>query len=464
MTSPGIHRLDPLGKGNTLVDTPIKLSRAKLTAVQKLLIAGGYDLRRYGADGKPGSETTDAIVKFQRDYNRMQERLGSPPIAVTGTADADTTAAIRSTLTADRALRGVQRQLVDLGLLKGKATGRMDIGTVDALTRLQTEYADWYARGRGGRWDSAPVPPPVTGRADAATRALLEGGFGEAALMLGALDQIGPQEGGAAARSTATTQAALSPPSVRFPAARGKAGALGGSDERAARDALQQWEKSMHGWYHTTLLPTLSEMTGHDDVSARLGQMTLADPVANLWDDPARMGKGQEREAEILLARFHQGIARPDARKMSATGLQAEISHHLGMMGQAGDPWLKSPLPTPQDGSPSAYGNGFRARRLLILAGEIERRTPSTLRSSEQRQLAETGARAAAASAYNLHFTDRPNAGATKESARVARTLADRRDGYLAEEFGITVGGRKELLSPEAHHKGELQEALAALQ
>mgnify|MGYP002624015943 CR=1 FL=1 len=45
----------------------IPLESLQFAFVQKALLALGYSLPKYGADGDYGAETTDAVKKFQKD-------------------------------------------------------------------------------------------------------------------------------------------------------------------------------------------------------------------------------------------------------------------------------------------------------------------------------------------------------------------------------------------------------------
>ncbi|KAA0547670.1 peptidoglycan-binding protein [Bacillus sp. BGMRC 2118] len=51
---------------------------ASVTALQKRILALGYNLPKYGADGHFGDETEEAVKQFQRDHNINDDGIVGP--------------------------------------------------------------------------------------------------------------------------------------------------------------------------------------------------------------------------------------------------------------------------------------------------------------------------------------------------------------------------------------------------
>lgn len=133
---------------------------ADVRDMQKALIALGYDLGSYGADGEYGDCTEMAVRQFQKDKG----------LTVTGKYDAATHAAMCAAQSGPRELynytegpdvKEMQTRLIALGFSCGPdgADGEFGDNTEKAVRAFQ------LARGL----------PSVNGRYDAATRAALEG-------------------------------------------------------------------------------------------------------------------------------------------------------------------------------------------------------------------------------------------------------------------------------------------------
>ena len=108
-------------------------------ALQETLMAAGYDVGPYGADGVYGTGTRDAVKAYQRAYNATRVRNGLAPIAVDGVVGTDTREPMVRAMEAQRTnLPGVAR--------------------FNALQRQNLPGVARYEAMRGGQSEGTPVP------------------------------------------------------------------------------------------------------------------------------------------------------------------------------------------------------------------------------------------------------------------------------------------------------------------
>ena len=112
----------------------------EVTDLQNKLIARGYSVGSYGADGDFGQGTYDAVVRFQRDHGLEVDGIVGPETmnAIIGSLGSD----LLSMGSKGLAVKELQNKLIAKGYSVGSygADGDFGQGTYDAVVRFQREH------------------------------------------------------------------------------------------------------------------------------------------------------------------------------------------------------------------------------------------------------------------------------------------------------------------------------------